>query len=112
MFVAVWGASTTYAEATWTETGRDRIGAHVNALTYAAGAPALLVPDNPKALIAEANRYEPEPNRTYQALAEHYGCAVLLARPRKPRDKARRPQLVERWISPGCAIGASSASPN
>jgi transposase len=102
VFVAVWGASNfTYAEATWTETKRDWIGAHVNALTYAAGAPALLVPDNPKALIAEASRYEPEPNRTYQALAEHYGCAVLPARPRKPRDKAKVEagvQLVERWI--------------
>lgn len=102
VFVAVWGASNfTYAEATWTETKRDWIGAHVNALTYAGGAPALLVPDNPKALIAEANRYEPEPNRTYQALAEHYGCAVLPARPRKPKDKAKVEagvQLVERWI--------------
>ena len=102
VFVAVWGASNyTYAEATWSETKVDWIGAHVNALTYAAGAPALLVPDNPKALICEANRYEPEPNRTYQAFAEHYGCAVLPARPRKPRDKAKVEagvQLVERWI--------------
>ena len=102
VFVAVWGASNfTYAEATWTETKRDWIGAHVNAFAYAAGVPALLVPDNPKALIAEANRYEPEPNRTYQALAEHYGCAVLPARPRKPKDKAKVEagvQLVERWI--------------
>jgi transposase len=102
VFVAVWGASNyTYAEATWSETKADWIGAHVNALAYAAGAPALLVPDNPKALISEANRYEPEPNRTYQALAEHYGCAVLPARPRKPRDKAKVEagvQLVERWI--------------
>jgi transposase len=102
VFVAVWGASNyTYAEATWSETKVDWIGAHVNALTYAGGVPALLVPDNPKALIGEANRYEPEPNRTYQALAEHYGCAVLPARPRKPRDKAKVEagvQLVERWI--------------
>jgi transposase len=102
VFVAVWGASNfTYAEATWSETKVDWIAAHVNALTYAGGAPALLVPDNPKALISEANRYEPEPNRTYQALAEHYSCAVLPARPRKPRDKAKAEfgvQLVERWI--------------
>ena len=102
VFVAVWGASNfTYAEATWTETKRDWIGAHVNAFAYAAGVPVLLVPDNPKALISEANRYEPEPNRTYQALAEHYGCAVLPARPRKPRDKAKVEAgvlLVERWI--------------
>jgi transposase len=102
IFVAVWGASNfTYAEATWTETKRDWIGAHVNAFAYAAGVPSLLVSDNPKALIGEANRYEPEPNRTYQALAEHYGCAVLPARPRKPRDKAKVEAgvlLVERWV--------------
>ena len=102
VFVAVWGASNfTYAEATWRETKADWIAAHVNALAYAGGVPALLVPDNPKALISEANRYEPEPNRTYQALAEHYGCAVLPARPYKPRDKAKVEagvQLVERWI--------------
>lgn len=102
IFVAVWGASNfTYAEATWTETKRDWIAAHVNALAYAGGAPALFVPDNPKALISDANRYEPEPNRTYQALAEHYGCAVLPARPYKPKDKAKVEAgvlLVERWI--------------
>ncbi|HUL68578.1 MAG TPA: IS21 family transposase [Burkholderiaceae bacterium] len=102
IFVAVWGASNfTYAEATWTETKADWIGAHVNAFEYAGGVSALLVPDNPKALISEASRYEPEPNRTYQALAEHYGCAVLPARPRKPRDKAKVEAgvlLVERWI--------------
>ncbi len=103
VFVAVWGASNfTYAEATWSETKIDWISAHVNAFAYAGGVPALLVPDNPKALISEANRYEPEPNRTYQALAEHYGCAAILpARPRKPRDKAKVEAgvlLVERWI--------------
>jgi len=102
IFVAVWGASNyTYAEATWRETKADWIGAHVNAFNDAGGIPALLVPDNPKALISEANRYEPAPNRTYQALAEHYGCAILPARPYKPQDKAKVEAgvlLVERWI--------------
>jgi transposase len=102
VFVAVWGASSyTYAEATWRETQADWIGAHVNAFNHAGGVPALLVPDNPRALISEANRYEPTPNRTYQALAEHYGCAILPARPYKPRDKAKVEAgvlLVERWI--------------
>ena len=45
-FVAVWGASNyTYAEATATESKADWIAAHINALTYFGGAPALLVPD-------------------------------------------------------------------
>ena len=90
-----------YAEATWRETTADWIGAHVNAFKHGGGVPALLVPDNPRALISEANRYEPVANRTYQALAEHYGCAILPARTYKPKDKAKVEAgvlLVERWI--------------
>jgi transposase len=46
-------------------------------------------------------RYEPELNPTYQDLAVHYGVAVMPARVRKPRDKAKVEsgvQLVQRWI--------------
>ena len=46
-------------------------------------------------------RYEPELNPTYAALAHHYGVAVIPARVRKPRDKAKVEAgvlLVERWI--------------
>src|SRR6266849_2970761 len=102
IFVAVWGASNyTYAEGTAAESKADWIAAHVNALTFFGGAPALLVPDNPRALISDPDRYEPIANRTYEALAEHYGCAILPARPRKPQDKAKVEAgvlLVERWI--------------
>jgi transposase len=102
IFVATWGASNyTYAEATPSESKADWIGAHVNALTFFGGAPALLVPDNPRALIRDPDRYEPLNNRTYEALAVHYGCAILPARPGKPQDKAKveaAVQLVERWI--------------
>ncbi len=35
-----------------------------------------------------ADRYEPEVNRSYAELAQHYGAAVLPARAGKPRDKA------------------------
>ena len=47
IFVAALGASNyTYAEARWTETLPDWIGAHVNALTAIGGVPKALVPDN------------------------------------------------------------------
>jgi len=102
LFVAALGASNyTYAEATWTETKADWIGAQGRALRFINGVPELLVPDNPKALIANACRYEPEPNRTYEEFAAHYGTAILPARPRKPRDKAKVENAVlvaERWI--------------
>ena len=102
IFVAVWGASNyTYAEATASETKIDWIRAHVNALTFFGGVPALLIPDQPRALVTRPERYEPESNRTYEALAEHYGCAILPARPGKPRDKAAvelAVQITERWV--------------
>ena len=102
LFVAVWGASNyTYASATATQNKADWIGAHVGAFAYFGGAPVMLVPDNPRALISEPDRYEPITNRSYEAMAEHYGCVVLPARPGKPRDKPAAEAgvlLVERWI--------------
>jgi transposase len=102
IFVAVLGAcSYTYAEATWTQTPPDWIGAHVRAFAFFGGVPELLVPDNLKSGVQRACRYEPDLNPTYAELAHHYGVAVLPARVRKPRDKAKAEsgvQLVERWI--------------
>ena len=89
IFVAALGASNyTYAEARWSETLPDWIGAHVNALAAIGGVPKALVPDNLKAGITKPSRYEPGINRTYQDLADHYGFVVLPTRVRKPRDKA------------------------
>jgi len=102
IFVAVWGASNfTYAEATWTQALPDWIGSHVRAFTFFGGVPALIVPDNLKAAVSVACRYEPELHPTYANLAAHYGTAVLPARPYKPKDKAKVEvgvQVVERWI--------------
>lgn len=102
VFVAVLGASSyTYAEATWTQGLPDWIGAHVRAFTYLGGVPEILVPDNLRSGVRRPCRYEPDLNPTYAELAAHYGVAVVPARVRKPRDKAKAEsgvQLVERWI--------------
>lgn len=102
VFVAVLGASSyTYAEATWSQTLPDWIGAHVRAFQFYGGLPELIVPDNLKSAISKACRYDPELNPTYQQMAEYYGLAVVPARPYKPKDKAKAEvgvQLVERWI--------------
>jgi transposase len=89
IFVAVLGASSlTYAEATWTQTLPDWIGAHVRMFRYFGAAPRLLVPDNLKSAIHKASFYDPEVNRSYGAMAAHYRVGILPARPRRPRDKA------------------------
>ena len=90
IFVAVLGASNfTYAEARWSEGLPDWIGVHVNAFTAIGGVPNAVVCDNLKAGVTATCRYEPGINRTYQDLATHYDTAILPARPRKPRDKAK-----------------------
>jgi transposase len=102
IFVAVLGASNyTYAEATWTQELASWIGAHVRALEFLGGTPALVVPDNCKTAVRHPSRYEPDLNPTYQEMAAHYGMAVIPARVKKPRDKAKVEAgvlLVERWI--------------
>ena len=102
IFVAVLGASNyTYAEATWTQGLPDWIGSHVRTFAALGGVPEIVVPDNLKAAVTRAHRYEPEINRTYAALAQHYGFAIIPARAAKPRDKAKVEvgvQVVERWL--------------
>jgi len=102
VFVAVLGASNyTYACATWQQTAADWVGAIIAALEFIDGVPRLLVPDQPRALIANPDAYEPATARLMQELGEHYGVAVLPARPGRPQDKAKVEvgvQVVERWI--------------
>jgi transposase len=89
IFVGVLGASSyTYAEATFTQTLPDWIGAHVRMLRFFGGVPRLAVPDNLKSGVHKASFYDPEINRSYGMMAAHYGIGVLPTRPRKPRDKA------------------------
>lgn len=102
LFVAVLGASNyTYAEATWSQSLSDWIGSHQRTFQYLGGVPEILVPDNLRAGVSKAHRYEPDINPTYQDLAAHYGVTVVPARVRRPKDKAKAEigvQIVERWI--------------
>lgn len=58
------------------------------------GVPGLIVPDNLKSAIVQANKYEPKINRALEDFANHYNTSVLPARVRKPKDKA----LVENQV--------------
>lgn len=102
IFVASLGASSyTYACATPRETMADWLESTARALDFFGGVPQLIVPDNPRALISDANRYEPQGNDTVLDFARHYGTSFLPARPYHPQDKAKAEsavQIVERWI--------------
>ena len=52
--------------------------------------------------MTKAHRYEPILNASYAELAAQYGCAIIPARPYKPRDKAKVEVgvlIAERWIA-------------
>ena len=102
IFVAVLGASNyTFAEATWSQSLPDWIGSHQRAFQFLGGLPEVVVPDNLRAGVTKAHRYEPELNPTYHEMATHYGVAIVPARARKPKDKAKAEvgvQVVEGWI--------------
>ena len=59
------------------------------------------MPDNLKSGVTHPSRYEPDINPTYNDMAFHYGAAVIPARVRKPKDKAKAEnavKLAESWI--------------
>ncbi|WP_395857952.1 hypothetical protein [Cystobacter fuscus] len=73
LFVAVLGASKlTYVEPVFSEDMATWVGCHVRAFTYFGGVTELVVPDNLKAGVTRAHRYEPDTNPTYADLARHY----------------------------------------
>ncbi len=96
VFVAVLGASQlTYAEATMTQKQRDWVTSNENALWYFGGVPEAIVPDCLKTGVIKGNKYEPRLNHVYLDFAEHYGTAIVPARPDSPRDKALAEIAVE-----------------
>ena len=102
IFVAAMGASSyTYALATAGQKTVHWIEGMAGALHFMGGVPQLIVPDNPRAVIAQCDRYEPRATDSVLDFARHYGCSILPARPHTPQDKAKAEsavQVVERWI--------------
>ena len=102
IFVAVLGASGyTFAEATLSQKLPDWIGSHVRAFEFFNCLPEIVV-YNLKSAVTKPCRYEPELNTTYADMAQHYGMAIIPARPYKPKDKAKVELgvlLVQRWIT-------------
>ena len=102
IFVAAMGVSgLCFCLATPAQTARDWLGATAQALTFYGGVPQIIVPDNPRALVTVADRYEPVLTDTVQDFARHYNCSVLPARAYHPQDKPKvelSVLLVERWI--------------
>jgi transposase len=102
IFVAAMGASQKiFAKACASQDVRSWIQAHVSAFEFYGALPEVLVPDNLKSGVTSPCYYEPTINAAYAELARFYEVAVLPARVRKPKDKAKvenAVQQVERWV--------------
>jgi transposase len=102
VFVAVLPASSfVYAHPFGDMRMENWIQGHVLAFEYFGGVPRLSVPDNTKTAVVKANRYGAELNKSYQEMAEHYGIAIIPARPYRATDKAPAEtavQIIERRI--------------
>ena len=102
IFIAVLGASNyTYAQANWSQSLPDWIDAHCRAFGFFGGVTEIVVPDNLKSGVKDPCFYDPDINPTYLDLAQHYDTAIIPARVRKPKDKAKVESavlVVERWI--------------
>jgi len=102
LFVAVLGASNyTFAEATRTQTLPDFCASTVRTLEFFGCTPKIAVPDQLRSAVSGPDRYDPEINPTYAELSAHYDVAIIPARPRQPRDKAKVEGgvlIAQRWI--------------
>ena len=83
-----------YSEAVYRQTTDNFIRCLENAFWHFGGVPNVLVPDNLRAAVTNADWFDPELNPKVQSFCEHYGIVMLPTRPRTPRHKGK----VERGI--------------
>lgn len=102
VFVATLNCSMySYVEAFPDMKSHNWIEAHVHAYNFFGGSTRILVPDNLKTGVIKNTKNELILNRSYHEMAEHYGTAIIPARPLKPKDKPSAEgsvKVVETWI--------------
>ena len=78
-----------YSEAVWRQDTETVLRCLENAFRAFGGVPALVVPDNLKAAVLQADWFDPELNPKLEEFCKHYGTAVLPARPGIARHKGK-----------------------
>ena len=76
-----------FAEGAYNMRAESWVEAHVHAFAFFGGSVPIVVPDNLKQGVVKNTVEELVINEQYRRMAEYYGCAVVPARPRRPRDK-------------------------
>ena len=87
-------SSYTYGEFTMTQKRNDLVRSIENAFRYFGGVAPYVTVDNQKAAIDQAHWYDPDVNPAFVDFANHWGFAVIPARPYKPRDKGANESAI------------------
>ncbi|NCB85539.1 MAG: IS21 family transposase, partial [Bacteroidia bacterium] len=101
ILVQVFVATLPFSDYTFTMAVPDQsTDSFIYALTccieHLGGCPKILVPDNLKAAVIKADRYEPRINSVLEDFANHYGCVIIPTRVAHPKDKALVESSVHR----------------
>jgi transposase len=83
-----------YSEAVYRQTTDDFLHCLEDAFWHFGGVPKTLVIDNLKAVVKNADWYDPEIHPKIQSFCEHYGTVILPTKPYTPRHKGK----IERGI--------------
>jgi transposase len=78
-----------FVEFTFQQNQQSFVASHVNMFEFFGGVPHRLSLDNLKNGVIKPHLYDPQLNRTYQELAEHYGCFIDPCRVSHPQDKGK-----------------------
>lgn len=80
-------SSMTFGEFTLTQKRDDLMRSMENAFRYFGGVTPYVTVDNQKAAVDQAHWYDPDVNPAFIDFANHWGFAVVPARPYRPKDK-------------------------
>lgn len=78
-----------YAELVFDQSVATWLSCHVRAFEWFAGVPAKVVIDNLKAAVTRACFHDPQVQRSYRELAEHYGFTISPCRIKTPQHKGK-----------------------
>lgn len=102
IFVALLGASNyTFCDGAGGQV-QTALAAKSASWSSSVASPAMLVPDNLKSGVNKVSYFDLALNPSYCDPPVHYATAVVLARPYRPKEKAKAEVgvlLVERWAS-------------
>jgi transposase len=87
-------SSLTYGEFTWTQKRDDLTRSMENTFRYFGGVTPYVTVDNQRAAVDRAHWYDPDVNPSFVDFANHWGFAVIPARPYRPRDKGANESAI------------------